>query len=60
MLAVVAERVFVSAHQPLSWAVASIVVAVLIDPVVDVLDRHIPRLAAVLIASPCWPSGCGG
>jgi predicted PurR-regulated permease PerM len=50
VLAVVAERVFVSAHQPLSWAAASIVVAVLIDPVVDVLDRHIPRLAAVLIA----------
>jgi predicted PurR-regulated permease PerM len=50
VLAVVAERVFVSAHQPLSWAVASIVVAVLIDPVVDLLDRHIPRLAAVLIA----------
>ncbi|HET6949452.1 MAG TPA: AI-2E family transporter [Acidimicrobiales bacterium] len=49
-LAIVAERVFVAAHAPLSWAAASVVVAVLIDPIVDLLDRRIPRLAAVLIA----------
>ncbi len=50
VLAIVAERVFVAAHAPLSWAVAAVVVAVLIDPIVDVLDRHIPRLLAVIAA----------
>jgi putative heme transporter len=48
--AVVAQRVFVAAHRPLSWAAAAVVVAVLIDPIVDLLDRHIPRLAAVIVA----------
>ncbi len=47
---VVAQRIFVAAHRPLSWAVAAVVVAVLIDPIVDLLDRHIPRLAAVIVA----------
>jgi putative heme transporter len=47
---IVAQRIFVAAHRPLSWAVAAIVVAVLIDPIVDLLDRHIPRLAAVVVA----------
>jgi len=50
VVAIVAERVFVAAHRPLSWAAAAVIVAVLIDPIVDVLDRHIPRLAAVLVA----------
>jgi AI-2 transport protein TqsA len=49
-LALVAQRVFVSAHRPLSWFAAAVVVAVLIDPIVDVLDRHMPRLLAVLLA----------
>jgi len=49
-LALVAQRVFVSAHQPLSWFAAAAVVAVLIDPIVDVLDRHVPRILAVLLA----------
>ena len=48
--AVVAQRVFVAAHRPLSWAAAAVVVAVLIDPIVDLLDRRIPRLAAVIVA----------
>jgi predicted PurR-regulated permease PerM len=48
--AVVVQRVFVSAHRPLSWLAAAVVVAVLIDPIVDLLDRHIPRLAAVIVA----------
>jgi len=48
--AVVAQRIFVAAHRPLSWAAAAVVVAVLIDPIVDLLDRHIPRLAAVIVA----------
>ena len=39
-----------AAHRPLSWAAASAVVAILIDPIVDVLDRKLPRIASVLIA----------
>lgn len=50
VLAILAQRFFVSAHQPLSWAVAAAVVAVLIDPVVDVLDRRLPRILSVIIA----------
>jgi predicted PurR-regulated permease PerM len=50
VVAVLLQRIFVSAHGPLSWALAAVVVAVLIDPIVDVLDRHIPRLPAVIIA----------
>jgi predicted PurR-regulated permease PerM len=50
VLAVIAQRVFVAAHAPLSWAVAAAVVAVLIDPIVDRLDKRIARLPAVIIA----------
>jgi predicted PurR-regulated permease PerM len=49
-LALVVQRVFVSAHRPLSWFAAAVVVAVMIDPIVDVLDRHMPRLLAVVLA----------
>jgi putative heme transporter len=45
---IVAQRILVAAQRPLSWAVAAIVVAVLIDPIVNFLDRHIPRLAAIV------------
>ncbi len=50
VLTILAQRLFVAAHQPLSWAVAAVVVAVLIDPVVKVLDRRMPRILAVIIA----------
>ena len=50
VLAVIALRVFVAAHAPLSWAAAAAVVAVLVDPLVDRLDKRIPRLPAVIIA----------
>jgi predicted PurR-regulated permease PerM len=50
VVGIVGARVFVAAHRPLSWFAAAVVVAVLIDPIVDVLDRHLPRLVAVLIA----------
>ena len=46
---VVARRVFVAAHRPLSWAVAATVVAVLIDPVVDHLAVRIRRVPAVAL-----------
>jgi len=50
VLVVMAQRVFVAAHAPLSWAVAAAVAAVLVDPIVDVLDKRIPRLPAVIVA----------
>jgi predicted PurR-regulated permease PerM len=50
VLAILARRVFVAAHQPLSWAAAAVVVAILIDPIVDVLDRRLPRIVSVIIA----------
>jgi predicted PurR-regulated permease PerM len=49
-LALVSQRVFASAHRPLSWFAAAAIVAVLIDPIVDVLDRRMPRIVAVLLA----------
>lgn len=50
VLGILAQRIFVAAHRPLSWAAAAAVVAVLIDPIVDRLDRRIPRLPAVIVA----------
>ncbi len=49
VLLVVAKRVFVAAHRPLSWAVACTVAAVLLDPIVDRLAIHIRRVPAVLL-----------
>lgn len=46
---VVARRIFVAAHRPLSWAAAAAIAAVLLDPVVDHLARHIRRVPAVLL-----------
>jgi len=48
--AIAARRIFVAAHAPLSWAAAAAVVAVMIDPIVDRLDKRIPRLPSVVIA----------
>ncbi len=47
---VVARRVFIAAHRPLSWAAACVVAAVLLDPVVDRLAVHIRRVPAVLLS----------
>src|SRR5688572_995433 len=46
---VVARRVFVAAHRPLSWAAACVAAAVLLDPVVDRLSRFVRRVPAVLL-----------
>jgi predicted PurR-regulated permease PerM len=46
---VVAQRIFVAAHRPLSWAAAAVVAAVMLDPVVDRLAAHIRRVPAVLL-----------
>jgi predicted PurR-regulated permease PerM len=46
---IVARRVFIAAHRPLSWAAAAVVAAVMLDPVVDRLATHIRRVPAVLL-----------
>ncbi len=46
---VVLQRMFVAAHRPLSWAVACVATAVLLDPVVDRLSRFVRRVPAVLL-----------
>jgi predicted PurR-regulated permease PerM len=49
VLFIVARSMFVAAHQPLSWAAATVVAAVLLDPIVDRLAIHIRRVPAVLL-----------
>src|SRR5688500_13432167 len=39
----------VAAHRPLSWAVACVAAAVLLDPVVARLSRYVRRAPAVLL-----------
>jgi predicted PurR-regulated permease PerM len=46
---IVAERVLVAAHRPLSWAAASVIAAVLLDPVVENLALRIRRVPAVFL-----------
>ncbi len=46
---IVARRVFVAAHQPLSWAAASAIGAMLLDPFVENLAVRIRRVPAVLL-----------
>ena len=46
---VVVQRMVVAAHRPLSWAVACVAAAVLLDPVVDRLSRFVRRGPAVLL-----------
>lgn len=46
---VVARRVFVAAHRPLSWAAASAIAALLLDPFVENLALRIRRVPAVLL-----------
>ncbi len=46
----VAKNVFVEAHQPIGWAVASCLVAVLLAPLIDRLDRVLPRGLSIVLA----------
>ena len=41
--------VFVAAHRTIGWVVACSVVALLIDPLVDFVDRLLPRWIAVIV-----------
>jgi predicted PurR-regulated permease PerM len=46
---VVLRGVFIAAHRPISWAVGAVAAAVLLDPIVDRLARHIRRVPAVIV-----------
>jgi predicted PurR-regulated permease PerM len=47
--AMVLRDVFVAAHRTVGWVVACAIVAVLIDPLVDFVDRLLPRWIAVIV-----------
>ena len=49
LAAYVLQRTFVAAHQVLGWVVASSVVALLIDPLVDRVDRLLPRWLSIIV-----------
>ncbi len=49
LAAVVAANVFVAAHRTIGWAVACAVVAVLVEPVIEWLDRYVPRPIAMVV-----------
>jgi predicted PurR-regulated permease PerM len=46
---VLARRIFVAAHRPLSWAAAAAIAAALLDPVVSALSRYIRPVPAVIL-----------
>jgi predicted PurR-regulated permease PerM len=46
---IVAQRMFVAAHRPLSWAAACVVAAVILDPIVDRVAALIRRGPAVIV-----------
>jgi putative heme transporter len=48
VIAVLLQRAFVAAHRTIGWAVACSVVALLLDPVIQFLDRTLPRWLAVV------------
>jgi predicted PurR-regulated permease PerM len=47
--AMVLRDVFVAAHRTVGWVVACAIVAALIDPLVDFVDRLVPRWIAVIV-----------
>ncbi len=49
ILVVAVRNVFVSATVVLGWAIASIVAAVLLTPLVQLLDRVLPRALAIIL-----------
>ena len=47
--AFVLRNMFVEAHRIVGWVVACFVVALLIDPLVDIVDRVLPRWISVIV-----------
>jgi predicted PurR-regulated permease PerM len=46
---VVVTNVFTASHQVIGWAVSASIIALLVTPVVARLDRHLPRLLAIVV-----------
>lgn len=44
----VARSVFVAASQPIGWVAAAAAVALVITPLVELLDRYVPRAVAII------------
>jgi predicted PurR-regulated permease PerM len=49
LLAFFLRNVFVEAHRTVGWVVACAIVALLIDPLVDFVDRLLPRWLSVIV-----------
>ena len=49
VLAVLLRNAFVAAHRQIGWAVACVVVASLLAPLADLLDKRMPRWLALLV-----------
>lgn len=47
--ALVTFGILTAAHRQLGWALASLLFALLLEPVVRLLDRRLPRVAAILV-----------
>ena len=47
--AIVIRNVFVAAHRTIGWAFAAALLAMLLAPLVDRLDRRLPRLLALVV-----------
>lgn len=47
--AFVLRNAFVAAHRTIGWVVACSIVAMLVDPVVSALQRHIPRWLSIVV-----------
>lgn len=52
--------VLTAARRPLGWAVAALVVATIVEPVVSFLDRWLPRALAVVVVFLAIGGGAGG
>jgi predicted PurR-regulated permease PerM len=50
VLGILAIDIFQAAHRPLSWFAAAAVVAVVLEPIIDRLERRIHRFPAVLLS----------
>lgn len=49
LAALVVVNVFEAAHRTVGWVIACTVVAVLVSPIIDTIDRYVPRAVAVLV-----------
>lgn len=46
---ILVRNVVAEAHQVIGWAIASAVTALLLAPVIRLLDRHLPRVVAIVL-----------